>query len=578
MNIKKQLRRREMHHHPLSETYPQLIRQLYASRGITKDQQLARGTKSLCDWQALAGIEAAIQILKEALSLQKRMMIVGDFDVDGATSTALAMMALEAMGAQNVHFLIPNRFEEGYGLTPKIVEQVSLRGADLIITVDNGISSHEGVDLAHHKGMQVLITDHHLPTERLPNADAIINPNQLNCPFPSKSLAGVGVTFYLMLGLRAHLRKEGWFHKKNIQEPNLAEFLDLVALGTVADVVPLDTNNRILVHQGLNRIRAGKSRPGIVALLEVASRSEHRLTVADLGFALAPRLNAAGRLDNMSTGVSLLLTQDLSEARELAKDLDALNKVRREIEQSMKKEALDLCHQIECHDQPLPQGLALYHPKWHQGVVGILASRIKDRFYRPVIAFAPTDGGQLKGSGRSVASVHMRDLLEQIDRAYPGLILKFGGHAMAAGLLIEQNKFDLFRQCFAERVTASLKDLELENSIWSDGELSPDKISLETAQLLRDAGPWGQGFPEPVFDGKFRILQQRLLCGCHLKLQVEPIEGGIPLDAIAFNVDSKSWPYPLFKKVTLAYKLDINVFRQQPQLQLMIQGIWEDNG
>ncbi|WP_158366859.1 single-stranded-DNA-specific exonuclease RecJ [Candidatus Williamhamiltonella defendens] len=578
MNIKKQLRRREMHHHALSETYPKLIRQLYASRGITTDQQLARGTKSLCDWQALAGIEAAIQILKEAFLWQKRIMIVGDFDVDGATSTALAMLALEAMGAQNVCFLIPNRFKEGYGLTPKIVEQVSLRGADLIITVDNGISSHEGVDLAHHKGMQVLITDHHLPTERLPNADAIINPNQLNCPFPSKSLAGVGVTFYLMLGLRAHLRKEGRFHKKNIQEPNLAEFLDLVALGTVADVVPLDTNNRILVHQGLNRIRAGNSRPGIVALLEVASRGARSLTVTDLGFALAPLLNAAGRLDNMSVGVALLLTKDLSEARELAKELDALNKARREIEQSMQKEALELCHKIECHDQILPQGIALYHHRWHQGVVGILASRIKDRFDRPAIAFAAIENGQLKGSGRSVANIHMRDLLEQLDRAYPGLILKFGGHAMAAGVLIEQNKFDFFRQCFAERVAASLNNVELENSIWSDGELSPDKISLETAQLLRDAGPWGQGFPEPVFDGKFRILQQRLLCGCHLKLQVELIEGGISLDAIAFNVDLKSWPYPPFKQVTLAYKLDINVFRQQPQLQLMIQGIWEDNG
>lgn len=577
MNIKKQLRRRQKIKDNLPETSPPLLRRLYASRGITKDQELERGTQSLSAWQTLAGIETAIGLLKEALQLQKRIMIVGDFDADGATSTALAVMALGAMGAQNIDYLIPNRFEEGYGLSQKIVEQIALRGADLIITVDNGISSHEGVDLAHQKGMQVLITDHHLPSEHLPSADAIINPNQPDCAFPSKSLAGVGVTFYLMMGLRAHLRNEGWFHKKNSREPNLAEFLDLVALGTVADVVPLDTNNRILVHQGLNRIRAGKSRPGITALLEVASRSARGLTASDLGFALAPRLNAAGRLDDMSVGVALLLTQDLCEARALAEDLDALNKTRREIENSMQTEALHLCQQIEYHDQALPKGLALYHPEWHQGVVGILASRIKDRFHRPVIAFAPTEEGHLKGSGRSVAGLHLRDLLEQLDRTHPGLILKFGGHAMAAGLLLERDKFDLFREHFAQRIALSLGNLEPENIIWSDGALSPDEISLETAQLIRDAGPWGQGFPEPVFDGKFYILQQQLLRGGHLKLQLQAIEGGIPLDAIAFNIDPNLWPDDPIEEVTLAYRLDINEFRDQPRLQLMIQGIWENN-
>lgn len=551
-----------------------LLRRLYALRGVKAEQELERSVKGMLPWQQLDGIDTAVGILQQALADHRRIMVVGDFDADGATSTALTVLALRSMGGSAVDYLVPNRFEDGYGLSPEVVEQAATRGAELILTVDNGISSHAGVDVAHAKGIQVLVTDHHLPGETLPAAEAIVNPNLRGCEFPSKSLAGVGVAFYLMLALRARLRDSGWFEQRALAMPNLAELLDLVALGTVADVVPLDANNRILVYQGLNRIRAGKCRPGIRALLEVANRDARQLAANDLGFALGPRLNAAGRLDDMSIGVALLLSDDIAQARMLANDLDALNLTRREIEQGMQVEALQLCDQLERSSTALPYGLAMYHPEWHQGVVGILASRIKERFHRPVIAFAPAGEGILKGSGRSIAGLHMRDALERLDTLNPGLMMKFGGHAMAAGLSLEEAKFDEFRQRFGDLVGEWLDPAMLEGVIWSDGELALQELSLETAELLREGGPWGQAFPEPTFDGKFRILQQRLVGEKHLKLMVEPLGGGPLLDGIAFNVDTTLWPDSSVREVELAYKLDVNEFRGNRNVQLLIQHLW----
>ena len=575
MSIKTQLRRRpaaDDTHLPAS--LPPLLRRLYALRGVQAEQELERGVKGMLPWQQLDGIDDAVSLLQQALADGRRIMVVGDFDADGATSTALTVLALRSMGGAAVDYLVPNRFEDGYGLSPEVVEQAAARGAELIVTVDNGISSHAGVDVAHAKGMQVLVTDHHLPGETLPAAEAIVNPNLRGCAFPSKSLAGVGVAFYLMLALRARLRDSGWFEQRALAMPNLAELLDLVALGTVADVVPLDANNRILVYQGLNRIRAGKCRPGIRALLEVANRDARQLAANDLGFALGPRLNAAGRLDDMSIGVALLLSDDIAQARMLANDLDALNQTRREIEQGMQVEALQLCDQLERTSTELPYGLAMYHPEWHQGVVGILASRIKERFHRPVIAFAPAGDGILKGSGRSVPGLHMRDALERLNTLNPGLMMKFGGHAMAAGLSLEEAKFDEFRQRFGELVGEWLDPAMLEGLIWSDGELAMQELSLTTAELLREGGPWGQAFPEPTFDGKFRILQQRLVGEKHLKLMVEPLGGGPLLDGIAFNVDTTLWPDSSVREVELAYKLDVNEFRGNRNVQLLIQHLW----
>lgn len=575
MKQQRQLRRREADETAeLPADLPPLLRRLYASRGVRSARELERSVKGMLPWQQLNGIDNAVEILYNAFREGTRIIVVGDFDADGATSTALSVLGMRALGCDNISYLVPNRFEDGYGLSPEVVDQAKARGAQLIVTVDNGISSHAGVAHAKTLGIPVIVTDHHLPGDTLPDAEAIINPNLRDCEFPSKSLAGVGVAFYLMLALRTFLRDKGWFDERGIAPPNLAELLDLVALGTVADVVPLDANNRILTWQGLSRIRAGKCRPGIKALLEISNRDPQQLAASDLGFALGPRLNAAGRLDDMSVGVALLLCDNLGEARVLASELDALNQTRKEIEQGMQAEALILCEKLERSSETLPGGLAMYHPEWHQGVVGILASRIKERFHRPVIAFAPAGDGTLKGSGRSIQGLHMRDALERLDTLYPDLMIKFGGHAMAAGLSLEEHKFEQFQQRFGELVTEWLDPALLQGEVISDGPLSAAEMSMEVAQLLRDAGPWGQMFPEPLFDGRFRLLQQRLVGERHLKVMVEPVGGGPLLDGIAFNIDTTCWPDNGVREVELAYKLDINEFRGNRSLQIIIDDIW----
>lgn len=574
VTIEPTLRRRVAKATALPESLDPLLRQIYANRGITSETQLERSLKGLLHYQDLNGIDVAISLLVEALKLQSRIVIVGDFDADGATSTALAIKALRQMGFQQVSYHIPNRFDDGYGLSPQVVHDVAKKGVDLIITVDNGISSFEGVDVAHEYGIRVLVTDHHLPGHSLPQADAIINPNLADCAFLSKSLAGVGVTFYLMTALRAELEKQGWFTAQGLARPNMADYLDLVALGTVADVVPLDENNRIFVYEGLRRIRAGRCCAGIKALTEVSRKTLSQLVSSDLGFALGPRLNAAGRLDDMSVGVALLLTNDIGVAREIANELDGLNQTRREIEARMQEEASTIFRQFITTQDDLPNGLAIYHPQWHQGVVGILASRIKEKLHRPVIAFAPSGDGLLKGSGRSIHGVHLRDALERLNTLNPGLMVKFGGHAMAAGLSLEEDKFPLFQRHFSALMAELVSAEQLQGVILTDGELSDSQLSLPIAEMLREAGPWGQAFPEPLFDGKFTLLQQRIVGSKHLKMMLQPINSHVMIDAIAFNVDVNIWPDNSIKTVELAYRLDVNEFRGQRNAQLLVEHIW----
>ncbi|ALM71864.1 putative ssDNA exonuclease RecJ [Vibrio vulnificus] len=562
----------------MPDSVPDILKRIYLNRGIQDVSQLETAVKGLHSYQKLHGIELAVALLFEAIREQKRIIVVGDFDADGATSSALSVLALRMLGSNNVDYLVPNRFEDGYGLSPEVVEQAIALGAEVIMTVDNGVSSIEGVRYAKEHGLKVLVTDHHLPGQVLPEVDAMVNPNLQTCAFPSKALAGVGVAFYLMMALCVHMRKCAWFAEQGMAEPKLMELVDLVALGTVADVVPLDENNRILVHQGLQRIRAGKARPGIQALIEVAKRDARRLVAADFGFALGPRINAAGRLDDMSFGVELLMCNNIHAARRMAHELDGLNQTRKEIEEGMKQEAMAFCERLQFgENSELPYGLALFQRDWHQGVIGILASRIKEKYHRPVIAFADGGDGYIKGSCRSIPGLHMRDALDLIDTQNPGLILKFGGHAMAAGLTIKECDFERFSQLFDQLVKRELDEAALKGIVLSDGELKPEEFSMHTAELLRSAGPWGQAFPEPIFDGEFKVLHQKLVGEKHLKLMLEPLFKGHPtnimIDGIAFNVDLRRWPDASVKTVRLAYKLDINEFRNNQSLQLMIEHI-----
>lgn len=550
-------------------THP-VLKQLYACRGVKHAGELERGAGCLLPFQQLKGIDAATALLINALQQQQHIVIVGDFDADGATSTAVLMSGLRAFGFKSLEYLVPNRFEYGYGLTPEMAGLAVAQGAELIVTVDNGISAIEGVALAKKAGVKVLVTDHHLAGNELPNADAIVNPNQPDCSFPSKALAGVGVAFYLLLALRAALREQQYFTGRQLSEPNLAELLDLVALGTVADVVPLDSNNRILVHQGLMRIRSGKCRPGIQALIDVANRNAAKLTASDFGFALAPRLNAAGRLDDMSLGISCLLANDLGLARQYAAELDSLNVERRAIEQSMQTEAQAFLSQLSFDGTELPEALCLYRHDWHQGVIGILAGRIKEQFHRPTIVFAQGDEGELKGSARSISGLHIRDLLEEISSQYPGLIKKFGGHAMAAGLTISVDRLDTFKLVLSLTAKKYLTAEQLTAVIYSDGELPAECFDLGFARLLQSAGPWGQAFPEPVFDGEFNLVSQKMLADRHLKMMLQTADGKL-IDAIWFNADNKAWPDVNVQKVQLAYQLDINEYRDKQSLQLIVR-------
>ncbi len=578
---KKIIRREYVETTHLPAALPEKIKQIYASRGMKSAEELQLNVSRLqgmVQETALMGIDQACKLLHLALTEKKRIIIVGDFDADGATSTALMMAALNLFGSQNHDFIVPNRFEYGYGLTPEIVDIAAKQQADMLITVDNGISCIAGVKRAKALGMQVIVTDHHLPGHSLPDADAIVNPNQRGCHFPSKALAGVGVAFYLMLALRKYCRERNYFAEQGLAEPNIAQLLDLVALGTVADVVALDANNRILVAQGLKRIRAGQTRPGIQALIEIANRNQQRLVASDFGFALGPRINAAGRLDDMSYGINCLLATDLSSARVMAAELDDLNKARREIEQGMQQEAERVLTSLDFDQHNLPSAMSLFQPDWHQGVIGIVAGRLKEKFHRPCIVFAKakdddmdTPEAEIKGSARSIPGLHIRDLLEHIDSQTPNLISKFGGHAMAAGLSIKQKDFALFQQKFNEMAEKWLKPEDLDSIILSDGELSVELLTLEFAEQLRESGPWGQSFPEPLFDDVFTLTQQRLVGEKHLKIVVQ--KGAQVFDGIAFNVDVKVWPNSKAKQVHLAYRLDVNEFRGKRTVQLMIEDI-----
>lgn len=570
--MKKLIKHREIPSGNSVSNHP-LLDRLYRARHIKNTKELDRTLKSMLNPNQLYGIDQAVNLLVEAYQQQQKIVIVGDFDADGATSTALSVLALRQLGFSDVDYLVPNRFEQGYGLSIPVAEMAIEKGVQLLMTVDNGVSSFDGVAFLKEKGIRVLVTDHHLPPETLPPADAIVNPNLSQCHFPSKSLAGVGVAFYLMLAVRAKFRELGIFTAET--QPNFTDLLDLVALGTIADVVPLDQNNRILAYQGLMRIRARRCRPGIIALAEVANRNVEQFTSSDLGFCIGPRLNAAGRLDNMSIGVELLLANEMSKARELALDLDQLNQTRKEIESGMKLEAIKICQNLTALFKELPYGITLYQPDWHQGVLGIVSSRVKDQYHRPVIAFTQDSEGILKGSARSIEGLHMRDVLERIHSQHPNIILKFGGHAMAAGLSIREEYFADFQHLFNQTIADWLDEEHLQGIIWTDGELNSNEFNLETAELIKSVGTWGQGFPEPCFDGEFKILDQRAIGQNknHLKMLLEPKQGGVLLDAIAFNIDTRLYPDLSIKQARLAYKLEINEFRGNRSLQLLVDYI-----
>jgi single-stranded-DNA-specific exonuclease len=555
-----------------SELHP-LLRDVYAARGVRSADELDLGLENLPTPAELTATEEAAQLLHTILEKDGRILVIGDFDADGATSCALALLALRSMGASNVSYLVPNRFEYGYGLTPEIVTTALKQKPDLLITVDNGISSIEGARMAKVAGVALLITDHHLPGEEIPEADVIVNPHLHDDNFTGANLAGVGVIFYVMVALRGRLRQQGWFGDRGMAEPNLAELLDLVALGTVADVVPLDRVNRILVHQGLQRIRSGRCRPGIAALLEVARREKSRVVAADLGFAVAPRLNAAGRLDDISLGIECLLQDDHQLARQSVERLDSLNRERRQIEGKMQQQALAALKGLfPEHNGVSDFGLCVYSREWHQGVIGILAARLRERFHRPVIAFAPDGSGTLKGSARSIPGLHIRDLLDAVATKNPGVLSRFGGHAMAAGLSLNTSDYETFRRAFDQEVRCHLSADDLRGVIYSDGTLEEADFCMELAQQLRSGGPWGQGFPEPVFNGRFTVRNSRIVGERHLKLELQPEGSTLSIDAIAFNQVERGVPR-LNDVIDVVYRLDINEYRGRAALQLVIEQI-----
>ncbi|MAP25703.1 MAG: single-stranded-DNA-specific exonuclease RecJ [Methylophaga sp.] len=558
----------------LPEEWPACIRRIMAARGIVKADELTFDLAGLPKPSEMLGMEAAVTLLIKALQQQWRVMIVADFDSDGATSCAVMMRGLRMMGLQHIDFIVPNRFVHGYGLTTELLNEIdSETQPDLLITVDNGIASLDGVALAKQRGMQVLITDHHLAAEQLPQADAIVNPNQPGDNFPSKMLAGVGVAFYVLVGLRQGLRDINWFELQQLAEPRLVELLDLVALGTVADVVPLDRLNRTLVDLGLKRMRQGRACAGISALLQIAGKDINRLSAQDLGFAIAPRLNAAGRMEDMGLGIDTLLTDNFAMAQQAAQLLDKINIERRSVEQGMQLEALAMLEKLQLNETTQAAAYCLYDESWHQGVIGLLASRIKEKLHRPVIVFASGEPGEIKGSARSITGVHIRDVLVNVAAKYPDLILRFGGHAMAAGLTLKQNDFSLFEQAFREAVQLSADPSVFERALYSDGELSAQELNLQLAEQLPVLAPWGQAFPEPQFHGQF-VLQNYRHVGQqsdHLRLTVK-LDDGREITAMAFRQTAPVW-LQIGQKVGLHYRLDVNEFRQSKSLQLLVDNL-----
>lgn len=557
-----------------------LLARVYAGRGVNSLTEIDYSLKNLIPPQQLSGVKEAAEMLSEAITAGASIVIVGDFDADGATSCAVAVKSLRAMGAQKVDYLVPNRFQFGYGLSPEIVGVAAMQQPDVLITVDNGISSASGVHAAQAMGMSVIITDHHLPGDEVPTAEVIVNPNMPYDRFPSKNLAGVGVIFYVMLSLRAQLRSMGWFEQANIPEPNMSQFLDLVALGTVADVVALDKNNRILVQQGLQRIRAGQACSGINALLKVGKREFAHVASSDMGFVIGPRLNAAGRLEDMSVGIECLLASDDSVALALATQLDELNQARKEVEQDMHLEASKLVEELTINKRGNPDGYCLSNESWHQGVVGLVASRIKEQTQRPVAVLAPADNtkdntkpsDEWKGSLRSVAGVHIRDVLARVDALYPDLLIKFGGHAMAAGLSLKYDKLGDFKKIFINVLTEFTTGHDWNQTIWTDGELSEQEFTLPVAESLQIHSPWGQGFPPPVFDGQFEVLDSRIVGETHVKMRLRPRDSDESVDAICFGYLQKRKELPR-DLVNAVYRLDVNHYQGRKTLQLMVEHI-----
>ena len=558
-----------------SKTVHPLIQKIFKQRPITNASEIELGLNNLLSPEKFKGIDDAVSLLVKALEEQQRVLVVADFDADGATSCVVAIDCLRKFGLKQIDYVVPNRFEYGYGLTPEIVELGKLKNPDIIITVDNGISSVEGVATANNAGISVIITDHHLAPSALPAAEAILNPNQPGCDFPSKCIAGVGVIFYLMLALRIRLRTLDWFGKTGIREPNLADQLDLVALGTIADVVPLDRNNRILVDEGLKRIRKGKTRPGIDALINISDRQRVHLKASDVGFGLAPRLNAAGRLEDMSTGIECLLSTSESEAYQLALSLDGINKDRKKLEADMREQAWQALDELSGQYENLPNTLCLFDERWHQGIVGIIASRVKDKYHRPTIAFAQVDDGkEIKGSARSIKGFHIRDALDIVATKNPGLIDKFGGHAMAAGLSLKKQNFELFKKAFLREANQLLSEEQLQSKILTDGSVEPKWLTLDTAKLIEAAGPWGQEFSEPLFDGQFCLVEHRRVGKNHLKMVLSSKEDPEHIvDAIAFSVDDKDWPKDRSEEIEIAYRLEANHFQGNVTLQLVVEHI-----
>ena len=577
MSVKKQIVRREVDAAGLANLEEKgldsLLPSIYAARGVKSIDQIRYTLKNLISFEALKGVKQASEKIVEMAEQQKSIVVIGDFDTDGATAVAVMMLAMRQFDFKNINFVVPNRFEHGYGLSPEIIDlAVERYQPALIITVDSGMKDIEGVAHANRLGIEVIVTDHHMPGDVLPEAAVIVNPNAPdNTEFPSKAMAGVTVAFYVMLGVREVLRQKDWFVIRDMPDPNMAELMDLVALGTIADVVPLDQNNRIIVFQGLMRIQKGRGRIALKALFAVAQRNTTDATSSDLGFAIAPHLNAAGRLKDIEVGIQLLITDDPEKADLLAAQLHDLNLERRQIEMGMQKEALDIVKGFKVPVSDLPAGLCLYDPDWHQGIVGILASRMKDQFLRPTIILTRHTEGQLKGSARSISNYDIRAMIADIAQEHPDIVLKHGGHKTAAGLTITEAGFECFKTAFettAQRVlSAGLPDI----TIKTDGELPAQRLTLDVARMIREAGPWGQKFTEPSFEGEFNIVEQRIVGQRHLKIGLQPVEGYEIINGIAFNVDLEEWPNETCSRVRLVYRLDVNEYRGMSQLQLIIQ-------